>query len=138
MTREKACKLRELIVKAAGSLVDEDAVEGVELFAPWAVDTEYVTGDRRRRADRLYKCRQGHRSQEGWEPENAPALWEEIAKPGQGETPDNPIPYNNNMALVEGKYYSQYGVVYVCTRSTGAAVYNDLKDLVGIYVEVVS
>ena len=41
------------------------------------------------------------------------------------------------MALVEGKYYAQAGVVYVCIRSTGAAVYNDLKDLVGIYVEVV-
>lgn len=138
MTRERAYKLRALIVKAAGSLADEDAVEGVELFEEWAVDTDYATGDRRRRADRLYKCRQGHRSQAGWEPENAPALWEEIAKPGQGETPDNPIPYNNNMALEEGKYYSQYGVVYVCIRDTGVAVYNDLKDLVGIYVEVVS
>lgn len=136
MTRERAYKLRALIVKAAGSLADEDAVEGVELFEEWAVDTDYATGDRRRRADRLYKCLQSHRSQTGWEPENAPALWEEIAKPGQGETPDNPIPYNNNMALEEGKYYSQYGVVYVCTRSTGVAVYNDLKDLVGIYVNV--
>lgn len=137
MTREKAYKLRALIVKAAGSLADEDALEGVELFDEWAVDTEYAAIDRRRRADKLYKCRQGHTSQAGWEPENAPALWEEIAKPGQGETPDNPIPYNNNMALEEGKYYAQAGVVYVCIRSTGVAVYNDLKDLVGIYVEVV-
>lgn len=138
MTRERAYKLRALIVKAADGLADEDAVEGVELFEEWEAGKDYVIGDRRRRADRLYKCRQGHRSQAGWEPENAPALWEEIAKPGQGETPDNPIPYNNNMALVEGKYYAQAGVVYVCIRSTGAAVYNDLKDLVGIYVEVVS
>ena len=138
MTIEHAYKLRDLLRKASASLSDEDAVEGVELFAPWAVDTEYATGDRRRRADRLYKCRQGHKSQAGWEPENAPALWEEIAKPGQGETPDNPISYNNNMALEKDKYYAQYGVVYVCIRSTGAAVYNDLKDLVGIYVEVVS
>lgn len=138
MTRERAYKLRALIVKAAGSLADEDAVEGVELFEAWADGTDYAAGDRRRRADRLYKCRQNHTSQEGWEPENAPALWEEIAKPGQGETPDNPIAYNNNMALEEGKYYAQAGVVYVCIRDTGVAVYNDLKDLVGIYVEVVS
>ena len=136
MTREKAYKLRELIVKAAAGLADEDAVEGVELFQPWAVDTEYATGDRRRRADRLYKCRQRHRSHTGWEPENAPALLEEIAKPGQGETPDNPIPYNSNMALEEGKYYSQYDVVYVCIRSTINPVYNDLKDLIDIYVKV--
>lgn len=136
--QEKARQLRPMIVKASASLSDEDALSAVELFKAWAADTAYATGDRRRRADRLYKCLQSHRSQTGWEPENAPALWEEIAKPGQGETPDNPNPYNNNMALEEGKYYAQYGVVYVCTRSTGVAVYNDLKDLVGIYVEVVS
>lgn len=40
------------------------------------------------------------------------------------------------MTLEEGKYYSQDGVTYKCTRSTGQAVYNSLKDLVGIYVEV--
>lgn len=136
MTREKAYKLRALIVKAAGSLADEDAVEGVELFEEWEAGKDYVIGDRRCRADRLYKCRQGHKSQAGWEPENAPALWEEIAKPGQGETPDNPIPYNSNMALEEGKYYSQYDVVYVCIRSTINPVYNDLKDLIDIYVKV--
>ena len=52
MTREKAYKLRALIVKASAGLADEDAVEGVELFEEWVVDTDYATGDRRRRADR--------------------------------------------------------------------------------------
>lgn len=49
---------------------------------------------------------------------------------------DNPIPYNNNMELFEGKYYIQNGVTYICIRSTGTAVYNNLADLVGLYVEV--
>lgn len=40
------------------------------------------------------------------------------------------------MALEEGKYYSQDGVTYKCTRSTGQAVYANLSDLIGIYVEV--
>ena len=40
------------------------------------------------------------------------------------------------MALEEGKYYSQDGVIYKCTRSTGQAVYANLSDLIGIYVEV--
>ena len=52
-------------------------------------------------------------------------------------TQDDPIPYNGNMELFEGLYYSQNGVVYRCIRSTGAAVYHALSDLVGIYVEVV-
>jgi hypothetical protein len=50
---------------------------------------------------------------------------------------ENPIPYEGNMALEEGKYYQQSGVVYLCTRDTGVPVYNALKDLVGIYVEAV-
>lgn len=37
-----------------------------------------------------------------------------------------------------GLYYTQDGVTYLCTRDTGIAVYNDLSDLVGIYVEEAS
>lgn len=51
-------------------------------------------------------------------------------------TLENPIDYDGNMALEEGKYYRQYEVVYLCTRDTINPVYNDLKDLVGLYVEV--
>ena len=50
----------------------------------------------------------------------------------------DPIPYNGNMELVEGMYYSQDGELYRCFRSTGAPVYNTLNDLVGIYVERVA
>ena len=41
------------------------------------------------------------------------------------------------MELFAGKYYSQNGVVYKCTRNTEQAVYHDLAELVGIYVEKV-
>ncbi|MBR2554289.1 MAG: hypothetical protein IKE94_05440 [Aeriscardovia sp.] len=129
-------KLRSLIIKASASLSDTDALEAVELFAVWASDTDYAVGDRVSYEGTLYKCRQSHTSQSIYTPDMIPALWEEVAEPGQGDTPDNPIPYNNNMELFEGKYYSQYDVVYICTRSTGTAVYNDLADLVHIYVEV--
>ena len=40
------------------------------------------------------------------------------------------------MELFEGLYYSQDGVTYLCIRSTGIPVYNNLADLVHIYVEV--
>lgn len=61
------------------------------------------------------------------------ALYEEVNETNAG-TKEDPIPYNNNMELFEGKYYSQDGKVYLCTRSTGQAVYNPLSELVGIYV----
>jgi hypothetical protein len=40
------------------------------------------------------------------------------------------------MALENGKYYSQDGVIYYCNRDTVNPVYSALKDLVGLYVEV--
>lgn len=48
----------------------------------------------------------------------------------------DPIPYDGNMKLTAGLYYTQNGVTYICTRDTGAAVYNALADLVGLYVEL--
>lgn len=136
MTREHLYKLRELIVLAARSLSDNDALKGMELFDAWKPDTEYKMDKRLRYDGKLYRVRQAHTSLAIYPPPIAPALYEEVAEQGQGDTPDNPIPYNNNMELIEGKYYSQYDVVYVCFRSTGIAVYNDLSALVGIYVNV--
>ena len=50
-------------------------------------------------------------------------------------TQEDPIPYSGNMALENGKYYSQDGAIYLCNRDTGIPVYQALKDLVGLYVE---
>lgn len=137
MTRVKALQLRRMIEKGAISLSDTDALTAVELFPSWESGIWYeADGNRYRYEGKLYRVRIAHTSQEGWEPPNVPALWEEVEQPGQGDTPDNPIPYSNNMELIEGKYYEQFDVVYVCTRSTGVPVYNNLADLVGIYVEV--
>lgn len=72
----------------------------------------------------------------GWLPENAPALWEQINETYSG-TADDPIPYSGNMTLVNGLYYTQDGTVYLCIRDTGTPVYNALSDLVGLYVEVI-
>ena len=46
----------------------------------------------------------------------------------------DPIPYDGNMVLEQGKYYTQNGVTYLCTRDTGTAVHHALADLVGLYV----
>jgi hypothetical protein len=48
----------------------------------------------------------------------------------------DPIPYEGNMVLENGKYYMQDDVIYLCTRDTGNPVYNALADLVGLYVEI--
>lgn len=51
-------------------------------------------------------------------------------------TLEDPIPYEGNMELFSGKYYTQGGVVYRCTRDSGQPLYHKLSELVGIYVEV--
>ena len=88
---------------------------------------------------KLWECRQDHTITTAFPPSIATAsLWMEvIAEESEMGSLENPIPYEGNMALEEGKYYEQSGVVYLCVRDTGVPVYNALKDLVGIYVEAV-
>lgn len=49
-------------------------------------------------------------------------------------TLEDPIPYDGNMALENGKHYSQNSTIYLCNRDTGNPVYNKLADLVGLHV----
>ena len=83
MKREHALKLRQLIELAATYLNDEDALDGVELFPTWMSETSYTAGIRVRYFGKLYRCEQAHTSQAGWEPPSVPALWTEVAKPGE-------------------------------------------------------
>ena len=94
------------------------------------------TGTRVQYYGKLWECRQDHNIASHFAPSLATAsLWKEVTEEtADVGTLENPIPYECNMALDEGRYYSQDGVVYLCTRATGVPVYNALKDLVGIYV----
>lgn len=125
------------IKTALSRLDDEKALEVTVLFPEWKPNTAYAVDERIRYADKLYRVVQAHTSQSDWTPDKTPALFAEVAKPGQGDSPGNPIPYSGSMALVSGKYYSQDDVTYRCTRDTVNPVYAALKDLVGLYVEVV-
>ena len=132
---ELARNLRPYIVKAAQSLNDMDALHAVDLYDEWKPDTTYEVGYKLRRNGKVWRVRQAHTSQSGWEPESVPALFEEINETHKG-TKDDPIPYDGSMALESGKYYSQSGVTYLCIRDTVNPVYHALADLVGLYVEV--
>lgn len=83
MKRSHAYKLRSMIEKSSASLPDEDALEAVELFPVWQTDTAYDKGIRVRYGEHLYRCEQSHTSQADWTPDVTPALWTEVAKPGE-------------------------------------------------------
>lgn len=116
MKRSHALMLRAMIEKSSASLPDGDALEAVELFPAWAEDTDYALDVRVRYGGKLYKCVQAHTSQTGWEPPNVPALWTEVAKPG--EIPVWRQPTGAQDAYMTGDkvhYPDADGLVYVST-----------------------
>lgn len=88
--------------------------------------------------DEMYKTIQPELMiQEHYKPsEGTESLYTKIDLERTGAAYD-PIPYSGNMALENGKYYTQYDVLYLCNRDTVNPVYHDLKELVGLYVESV-
>ena len=134
MRKSEAMRYRQIIETAVQSLPDSEALEAVTLYPDWAAGQDYPVGYKVQYGGALYKVLQAHTSQDGWEPENAPSLWTEICESHAGTLTD-PIPYSGNMALEAGKYYSQSGEVYLCTRDTVNPVYSALAGLVGLYVE---
>lgn len=75
--QEKARALRPLIEKAAASLSDRDALDGVELFPLWRPGLRCEAGQTLRHEGRLYRVIQGHTTQADWPPPRVPALFEE-------------------------------------------------------------
>lgn len=122
-------------------LSDEEALKRKDLYPEWQsfIGKPLNTGFKVQYGDNLYKVRQPITTvlENQYPSENTAALYEEINETASG-TIDDPIPYNGNMELFEGLYYSQNGVTYRCTRSTGTAVYHDLSALVGIYVQKIA
>ena len=129
---------RMIITKQINDLTVDDntALRMVEFYPEWSAGQAYTAGYKAQHGGKLWRCLQAHTSQTGWEPENTPALWEEICEAHAGTLAD-PIPYSGNMALTAGRYYIQDYTIYHCTRDTGIPVYNPLADLVGVYVEAV-
>lgn len=116
------------------SVDDNTSLRMKEFYPEWAVNTAYSVGFKVQRNGKLWRVLQAHTSQTGWEPENVPSLWEQINEIHAG-TLEDPIPYEGNMALENGKYYIQGGMIYLCNRDTVNPVYNALSELVGLYVE---
>lgn len=83
MKRSELFRIREMIEKASASLPDADAIEAAELFPAWAVGVAYSVGERVQYDGKLYKVVQAHTSQADWTPPLVPALFTEVAKPGE-------------------------------------------------------
>ena len=135
-----------LVRKQVNTLAVDDAtaLRRVRFYPEWESGKAYTAangctaGYKVTRNGKLWKLRQEHTSQADWAPgeTGTESLWTEICEAHDG-TKYDPVPYSGNMALENGKYYTQDGATYLCTRDTGSPVYNALAELVGIYVQAV-
>ena len=68
---------------ALNAIPDDTAVDAVALFPEWEIGRFYNTGYRLRYCGKLYKVVQAHTSQADWTPDAVPALYTEVAAPGE-------------------------------------------------------
>lgn len=121
------------------NLTDNQALSVKELYPRWedkvnsTIEMGYITLYN----DKLWRARQTHTALAVYPPSlDTASLYEVIVKDHEG-TVEDPIPYTPPMEIFEGKYYTQFDVLYKCTRDSGTALTHDLFDLRGIYVELI-
>lgn len=142
LIKQNTAEINNLNLSAA------DSLEVIDWFPEWGVDEGFKVGDTITKGKKfkydgkLWAVLQDHTILEHYYPSiNTASLYVEVT-PDYNEageemgTIQNPIVYDGNMILENGKYYIQDGVTYKCNRDTGIAVYHALKDLIGLYVEL--
>lgn len=138
---EQAEAIREAMDVAGAVLTDEQALGCKAIYKQWK-DLLGVTvkkGFRFLYGIDLYRTeQQEYTFLEHYVPGSAgtESLFSKVDETHKG-TIDDPIPYEKNMEIFKDLYYTQGGVLYLCTRSSGQPLYHDMSNLVGVYVEVV-
>ncbi len=135
-------QLRELLLEQYNGrtdITDEEALKRPLLVYDWSAykGKSLSPGMIVSYDGRLWRVRQAVAAVlEGQEPGLATAALYEVIEIEPAGTQDDPIPYTPPMEIFNGKYYTQGGVLYKCTRDSGQALSHDLAALVGLYVEV--
>ena len=136
-------QLREMLLEQYNGrtdITDEEALRRPLLVYSW--DT-YIGGSLAKgqvvsHGGRLWRVRQDVAAVlEEQDPSMDTAALYEVIEVEPAGTADDPIAYTPPMEIFSGKYYTEGGVLYRCTRDSGQALNNALAELVGIYVETV-
>ena len=134
----EARKLRPIIEQAMQSINSNDALTARSMYPTFEsiIGKTVKQGFKFTHGGKLWRTEQPEMTiQEHYAPGmGTESLYSEICESHAG-TLEDPIPYNGNMALESGKYYSQDSKIYRCIRDTVNPVYNALSELVGLYVE---
>lgn len=133
--------LRGVAEKINGAgLTAAQALEKKAYFPRWEDETgkEHYAGYRFQYGETLYEVVQPHTFSAEWVPGvGTESLYKVVQEEHEG-TQEDPIPWQHNMELESGKYYTDGGVLYLCVRDSGIALSYGLAELVsGGYVEPV-
>lgn len=138
---EQARIARPMIEKAVQSLEDNEALTVVNLYPHWErlvqEGRKVLKGFRFQYGGKLWRTEQPEYTfvahyvpgEQGTE-----SLFSKVDETHAG-TYEDPIPFEKNMEIYQGSYYTQYDVKYLCIRSSGQPLQHDLSALVGNYVE---
>lgn len=78
MTRSEAQAFINALLVLRTKAADEQAIDAAAVYPTWREDVAYVTGERVRYNEILYKVLQDHTSQTTWTPESAPSLFAKV------------------------------------------------------------
>lgn len=118
---------------------DGQALENMEWFPVWGDGNAYMGMPvekgfmfRHKTVEEeeysLYKVLQPHTLSAEWVPgQGTESLYAKVST--HKGTQEDPIPYEQNMLIEEGKYYTQHGVVYIGLQTTLTGYPYDLKDM---------
>lgn len=119
-------------------LTNKEALAVKDYYPEWTEKAGEIKEKDKYKCDgNLWECIKGHTAQANWKPGlQTASIWKIVEEEHKG-TEDDPIPYTPPMDLYKGKYYTQNGQKYKCTRDSGIPLSHNLSDLVGIYVELI-
>ena len=78
MTRQEAQAFINALLVLRTKAADEQAIDAAAVYPTWREGVAYVTGERVRYNEILYKILQDHTSQTTWTPESAPSLFTKV------------------------------------------------------------
>lgn len=136
-TLSDVMELSRIVVRGGMEMTDAQAL-CVKAFYPdfsELVGKPLAVGEKLKYGGKLYKVIQAHTAQADWLPSETPALYGLVTEEHAG-TLEDPIPYERNMVLEQGKYYSQYGAVYKCVTGSVVGYDSDLTDLLALLEKV--
>jgi len=143
MTLQKMNEIADAIILLKNQITEEQALLVKSLYPTWedlvAQNKTVESGYRFIYNNKLYKTLQStYTFMSHWVPGSGTESLFTVINETNAGTLEDPIPYEGNMELFNGKYYIQNGIIYKCTRDSGQPLYHALSDLVGLYVTVVS